>query len=129
MPDVDFIRPCAVVALICFIKFWRCVVVSVIVVVCSIYLFLFMCPVVIFMNFLLKAFALYVGEVIVCVKNCVCENGVFSVYICWWLNVTEGSLNVYCEFVASLLLCECVSAGCSLYLVHLLIVVIMRVLS
>ena len=35
VPDVDFIRPYGVVVLLCFIAAWTCVVVSVIMVVCS----------------------------------------------------------------------------------------------
>ena len=34
------------------------------------------------------------GVVFVCVENEVCEDGVCSVYICWWLNVRESSLSV-----------------------------------
>ena len=43
VPDVDFIRPCGVVVLLCFIVSWTCVLVSVIAVVCSLCVFLFMC--------------------------------------------------------------------------------------
>ena len=35
--------------------------------------------------------------VFVYVKNDICEDGVCCVYICWWLNVRESSLNVYSE--------------------------------
>ena len=35
VPHVDFIRPCSVVVLLCFIAAWTCVVVSVMLVVCS----------------------------------------------------------------------------------------------
>ena len=33
----------------------------------------------------------------VCVENNVCEDGVCSVYIWWWLNVRESSLSVCSE--------------------------------
>ena len=42
VPDVDFIRPCGVVVLLCFIAAWTCVVVSVMLVVCSLSVFLSM---------------------------------------------------------------------------------------
>ena len=43
VPDVDFIRPCGIVVLLCFIATWTCVVVSVMLVVCSVSVFLSMC--------------------------------------------------------------------------------------
>ena len=42
VPDVDFIKPCGVVGLLCFIATWTCVVVSVMLVVCSLSVFLSM---------------------------------------------------------------------------------------
>ena len=36
VPDIDFIRPCGVI-LLCFIAAWTCVVVSVILVVCTVF--------------------------------------------------------------------------------------------
>ena len=41
--DVDFIRPCELLFLLCFIAAWTCVVVSVKLVVCSLSVFLSMC--------------------------------------------------------------------------------------
>ena len=35
--------------------------------------------------------------VFVCVENDVCEDGICSVYICWWLNVRENILCVCSE--------------------------------
>ena len=63
----------------------------------------------------------------VCVENDVCEDGVFSVYICLWLNVREHSLMsvencVQFDFIKLLNVCL---FCCSLYLVRVLIVVIM----
>ena len=68
VPDVDFVRPCGVV-LLCFIA-WSCVVVSVMLVVCSFSVFLSMCLFVLclvncLVNCLLNAFAICVGEVTV----------------------------------------------------------------
>ena len=69
VPDVDFIRPCGVV-LLCFIATWTCVVVSVMLVVCSLSVFLSMCLFVlcilcltVLVNCLLNMFAICVGEV------------------------------------------------------------------
>ena len=31
--------------------------------------------------------------VIVCMENAVCEDGICSVYIWWWLNVRESNLS------------------------------------
>ena len=49
--------------------------------------------------------------VFVFVKNDVCEDGVFSVYIWWWLNVRESSLCVCSELcpVCFPIVRECVS--------------------
>ena len=33
----------------------------------------------------------------VCVENDICEDGVCSEYICWWLNVRESSLSACSE--------------------------------
>ena len=69
-PDVDFIRPCGVVVFALFIATWTCVVVSVMLVVCSLSVFLYMCLLVlcvlcltVLVNCLLNAFAICVGEV------------------------------------------------------------------
>ena len=35
--------------------------------------------------------------VVVCVENDVCEDGVCSVYVWWWLNIRESSLGVCIE--------------------------------
>ena len=43
VPDVEFIRPCGVVVFALFIAAWTCVVVSVMLVVCSLSVFLSMC--------------------------------------------------------------------------------------
>ena len=43
VPDVDIVRPCGVVVLLCFIATWTCDVVSVMFVVCSLSVFLSMC--------------------------------------------------------------------------------------
>ena len=55
------------------------------------------------------------GVVFVCVKNDVCEDGVFSVYICWWLNVRESTLIVCSELcpVCFYIFSECMSDICS----------------
>ena len=47
----------------------------------------------------------------VCLKNDVCEDGVSSVYICWWLNVKVSSLSVCSELcpVCFSIVSECVS--------------------
>ena len=37
------------------------------------------------------------GVVFVCVENDICEDGVFRVYIWWWLNSRESSLRVCSE--------------------------------
>ena len=49
--------------------------------------------------------------VFVCVENNVCEDGVCSVYIFWWLNVRESILSVRSELcpVLSPIVSECVS--------------------
>ena len=46
-----------------------------------------------------------------CVDNGVCEDGVYSMYIWWWLNDRESSLRVCSELcpVYFPLVCECVS--------------------
>ena len=65
--DVDFIRPCGVVVFALFYCRLTCVVVSVMLVVCSLSVFLSMCLVVlcltVLVNCLLNAFAICVGEV------------------------------------------------------------------
>ena len=64
----------------------------------------------------------------ICLRgNDVCEDGVCSVYVWWWLNVRESSLGVCSELcpVCFPIVRECVSVCCSLYLVRVLIVVIM----
>ena len=60
-------------------------------------------------------------------ENDVCEDGVCSVYVWWWLNVGETSLGVCSELcpVCLPIVRECVSVCCSLYLVRVLIFVIM----
>ena len=70
VPDVDFIRPCGVVVLLCFIAFWTCVVASIMLVVCSLSVFRSMCLFVVcvlcltvLVNCLLNEFAISVGEV------------------------------------------------------------------
>ena len=71
VPDVDFIGPCGVVFLLCFIAAWTCVVVSVMLVVCSWSVVLSMCLLfvlcvlclTVLVNCLLNAFAICVGEV------------------------------------------------------------------
>ena len=70
VPDVDFIWPCGVVVLLCFIDACTCVVVSVRLVVCSVSVFLSMCLFVLcvlcltlLVNCLLNTFAICVGEV------------------------------------------------------------------
>ena len=71
VPDVDFIRPCGVTLfLLCFIAAWTCVVVGVMLVVCSLSVFISMCLFVlcvlcltVLVNCLLNAFAICVGEV------------------------------------------------------------------
>ena len=62
----------------------------------------------------------------VCVEDDVCENGVYSVYVWWSLNVRESSLGVCSELcpVCFPIVFECVFC-CRLYLVRVLIVVIM----
>ena len=58
-------------------------------------------------------------------ENDVCEDGVYSVYVWWWLNVRESSIGVcseLCPFCFRIVR-ECVC--CSLYLVRVLIFVIM----
>ena len=35
--------------------------------------------------------------VFVCVENYVCEDGVYSMFVWWWLNVRESSLGVCSE--------------------------------
>ena len=69
MPDVDFINPVELLCLLCFIAAWICVVVSVILVVCSLCVFLSMCLFVfsvlcmtVLVNCLLNAFAICVGR-------------------------------------------------------------------
>ena len=67
VPDVDTIKPCAVVVLFlfCFIVTWICVVVSVILLLCILCVFLSMCHLclTVLVNCLLNAFAICVGEV------------------------------------------------------------------
>ena len=49
--------------------------------------------------------------VFVCVKNDVCEDGICSVYICWWLKVRKSSLSFGSELcpVCFSIVSECVS--------------------
>ena len=49
--------------------------------------------------------------VFVCVENDVCKDGVCSVYVWWWLNVRERSLDVCSELcpVCFPIVRECVS--------------------
>ena len=59
------------------------------------------------------AYGVYVAfcdVVFVCVEN-VCEDGVCSVYVWWWLNVSESSLGVCSELcpVCFPIVRECVS--------------------
>ena len=61
VPHVDFIGPCGVVVLLCFIAAWTCVVVSVMLVVCSLSVFLSMCLLVFFFTVLVNFF-LYVND-------------------------------------------------------------------
>ena len=61
VPDVDFIRPCGVFVL--FFCHWTCVVVSVMLVVCSLSVFPSMCLCVLCLAVLVNAFAICVGEV------------------------------------------------------------------
>ena len=69
MHDVDFSGPCGVVVLLYFIAAWTCVVVSVMLVVCSLSVFVSMCLLVlcltVLVNCLLNVFAICVGEVTV----------------------------------------------------------------
>ena len=64
VPDVDFIRPFVgvVFVLFSFIADWNWVVVSVILVVCSLCFFIYMCLFVM-VNCLLNVFSICVGEV------------------------------------------------------------------
>ena len=78
VPDVDVIRPCGMLTLsgpvellflLCFIAAWTCVMVSVMLVVCSLSISLSMCLFVlcltVLVNCLLNAFAICVGKVTV----------------------------------------------------------------
>ena len=61
-------------------------------------------------------------------KNDVCEDGVCSVYVWWWLNVREISLGVcseLCPICFPIVRVNVCLFCCSLYLVRVLIVVIM----
>ena len=103
VPDVDFIGE---LFLLCFITAWACVVVSVMLVVCSLSVFLSMCLLVwcvlcltLLVNCLLNAFAIYVGEVtvfslkvIVLVWGCV---GVYDPSVC----LGVASICLICVFV------------------------------
>ena len=67
---VDFIRPCRVLFLLCFIAAWTCVVETVMLIVCSLSVFLSMCLFIlcvlcltVLVNCLLNAFAIRVGVV------------------------------------------------------------------
>ena len=63
-----------------------------------------------------------------CVENRVCEYGVCSVYIGWWLKFRESSLRV-CNALYPVcfpIVGGCVFVCCSLYVVRVLIVVIME---
>ena len=93
--DVDFIGSCELLFLICFIATWTCVVVSVMLVVCSLSVFLSMCLFVlcvlcltVLVNCLLNAFAICVGEV-----------SVFSLKVmvfCWLVRVLSSKECVLC---------------------------------
>ena len=70
VPDVDFISPCGVVVFAYFIAAWTCVVVSVMLVVCSFSVFLSMCLFVlcvfcltVLVNCFLNVLPICVGEV------------------------------------------------------------------
>ena len=58
--------------------------------------------------------------VLICVENDVCEHGVCSVYICWWLNVRESSLSVCSELhpVCFSIVRECVSVLVCIWCVY-----------
>ena len=98
--DVDFISPCGVVVLLCFIAAWTCVVVSVMLVVCSLSVFLSMCLFVlcilcltVLVNCLLNMFAICVGEVTVFSLKVI----VLFVYcVCWLIRVLFSKECVCC---------------------------------
>ena len=102
VPDVHFIRHCGVAVLLFFIVAWTCVVVSVMLVVCSLSVFLSMCLFVLcvlcltgLVNCLLNAFAICVGEM-----------NVFSVlFLCFMCS--GCSLHVECILTFGML---CLSA-------------------
>ena len=62
-------------------------------------------------SFACGVYLAFLDVVFVCVKNDVCEDGVCSVYVWWWLNVRESSLGVCSELcpVCFLIAHECVS--------------------
>ena len=64
VPDLDFIRPCGVVVLLCFISAWTCVMLVVfrLSVFLSMFVLCVLCLTVL-VNYLLNAFAICVGEV------------------------------------------------------------------
>ena len=113
VPDVDFIRTSGVVVFALFIADWTCVVVSVMLVVCSLSVFLSMCLFVLWVlclnvlvNCLLNAFAICVGEV-----------NVFSLkvmvfFFCWLIRVLSSKEYVCCVWDASV--CLCVPSICQI---------------
>ena len=48
----------------------------------------------VFWEFACGVYLAFWDVVFVCVENDVCEDGVCSVYVWWWLNVRESSLGV-----------------------------------
>ena len=95
VPDVDVIRPCGVVVLLCFIAKSICVVVSVILVVCCLCVYISMCLFVLcilcltlLVNCLLNAFAICVGEV-----------NVFSLKV---IVLFLGCVSFFCSSISSI---------------------------
>ena len=101
MPDVDFIMPCGVVVF----AVWTCVVLSVILVVCSLSVFLSMCLFVLYVlcltvlvNCLLNVLAICVDEVNVFSLKVIV---LFWVGLCffWLIRVLSTKYYVCCVFV------------------------------
>ena len=81
--------------LLCFIAAWTCVVVSVMLVVCSLSVFLSMCLFVlcvIWLTVFVNAFAICVGEVNVFSLKVI----VLSCFCCWLIRVLSSKEYVYC---------------------------------
>ena len=103
VPDVDFIRSCGVVEfLLCFIATWTCAVMSVMLVVCSLSVFLSICLFVlcvlcftVLVNCLLNAFAICVGEVSVFSLKVMVLFWVVLVF-CWLVRVLSSKEYVCC---------------------------------